>query len=447
MYKSKLPETDTKEMAKIDCLHQDELIRIEGRTPLHGSVRVRGSKNAALPILAACLMIPGRCMIRNCPIIADVGYMLRLLECAGCMVEQDGNVVTIDATNVREYRLPGKYVRKMRSSVILMGAMLSRMHEVGIEYPGGCVIGERPIDLHLKGLALLGADISVEGNYIYAGAKSLKGARVVFPFSSVGATQNIILASVLAKGETYIENAAREPEIDALCNFLKMAGADIEGIGTSVLRICGVEMLHPISFEIVPDRVVAGTYLFAAMASRGNVCLKEAPIEHLGSVIQLIKAMKSNIVIREEQREIELCCWEGIQNIPYVKTDIYPGFPTDLQSLLLVAAVTARGELVLEESIFNGRFKIVEELRRMGACIRENGNQVVISGGTELSGRNVIARELRGGAALVAAGIAAGGMTTVVGTCYINRGYEDIVRDFKMLGAHIDRMTENDGEK
>lgn len=447
MYKTKLPETDNKEMAEIDCQHQDELIKIEGRTPLHGSVSVQGSKNAALPILAACLMIPGRCTIRNCPFITDVSYMLRLLECAGCVVKQQGNVVTIDATNVKEYRLPGKYVRKMRSSVILMGAMLSRMQEVGIEYPGGCVIGERPIDLHLKGLTLLGADISVEGNYIYAGAKSLKGARVVFPFCSVGATQNIILASVLADGETCIENASREPEIEALCNFLKAAGADIEGIGTSVLKIRGVKMLHSVSFEIIPDRIVAGTYLFAAMASRGNICLKEAPIEHMGSVLQLIRAMGSDIYVREERREIELYCRKEMRNIPFVKTDIYPGFPTDLQSLLLVAAVTASGELVLEESIFTGRFKIVEELRRMGAFIRKDGNRVVLCGGTELTGRNVIARELRGGAALVAAGNAAEGMTTIVGTCYINRGYEDIVRDFKILGARIDRMTENEREK
>lgn len=434
-------------MVEIDCQHQNELIRIEGKNPLHGSVRVQGSKNAALPILAACLLIPGRCIIRNCPVITDVNYMLRLLECAGCLVEQDGNTVMIDATNIREYRLPGKYVRKMRSSIILMGAMLGRIHEVGIEYPGGCVIGERPIDLHLKGLSLLGADISVDGNYIYAGAKSLKGAKIVFPFSSVGATQNIILASVLAESETYIENAAREPEIDALCDFLKTAGADIEGIGTSVLRIRGVKSLHPVSFEIIPDRIVAGTYLFAAMAAKGSVCLKEAPIEHLESVLQVIRTMGSDICVREEQREIELCCEKGMRNIPFVKTEIYPGFPTDLQSLLLVAAVTAGGELVLEESIFDGRFKIVEELRRMGAIIRSNGNQVVIHGGIELSGRNVIARELRGGAALVAAGVAATGMTTVVGTCYINRGYEDIVRDFKMLGANIDRMTKNEREE
>ncbi|MBQ6786927.1 MAG: UDP-N-acetylglucosamine 1-carboxyvinyltransferase [Lachnospiraceae bacterium] len=440
MNKITLPETDTKEMAEIDCLHQDKLIRIEGRTPLHGSVRVQGSKNAVLPILAACLLIQGKCVIRNCPIITDVSYMLRLLECAGCEIEQKGNVVTIDALGLREYRLPGKYVRKMRSSVILIGAMLGRVQEVGIEYPGGCVIGERPIDLHLKGLLALGADIAIEGNYIHAEAKKLKGADIVFPFSSVGATQNVILASVLAEGETRIQNAAREPEIDTLCTFLRMAGADIEGIGTSRLVIRGVKTLHPIEYDVVSDRIVAGTYLLATAASRGSICLKEAPIEHMNCILQILRAMGCDIVVRQEQQEIELRCGKKIRNLPLVETDIYPGFPTDLQSLLLVTAITAEGELMLKESIFSGRFKIVEELRRMGAYIREDGSQVMISGGTELTGRNVIARELRGGAALVTAGIVAEGMTTIVGTCYINRGYEDIVRDFKMLGALIDWM-------
>lgn len=444
MYKTILLETDTKEMAEIDCLHQDELIRIEGRTPLYGSVRVQGSKNAVLPILAACLLIQGKCVIRNCPIITDVSYMLRLLDCAGCEVEQKGNIVTIDASVLQEYRLPGKYVRKMRSSVIMMGAMLGRMQEVGIEYPGGCVIGERPIDLHLKGLAAFGVDISIEGNYIHAGVKKLKGADIVFPFSSVGATQNVILASVLAEGETRIQNAAREPEVDTLCQFLRLAGADIEGIGTSRLVVRGVQTLHPIEYDVVSDRIVAGTYLFAAAASRGRICLKEAPIEHLDSVLQVLRAMGSDIIVRQEQHEIELQCGRKIRNLPVVETDIYPGFPTDLQSLLLVTAITAKGELILKESIFSGRFKIVEELQRMGAYIREDGSQVVISGGTELIGRNVIARELRGGAALVTAGIVAEGMTTVVGACYINRGYEDIVRDYKMLGAQIDWMRECD---
>ena len=435
-----LPGTDTKEKADTDCQTMDEIIKIEGKTPLHGSVRIQGSKNAALPILAACLLIPGKCVIRNCPMITDVSYMLRLLEYAGCVVEQNRNTVMVDASNLREFRLPGEYVRKMRSSVILMGALLGRIGEVGIDYPGGCVIGERPIDLHLKGLAALGADISIEGNYIYAGAKRLRGAKIEFPFSSVGATQNILLASVLAEGETCIQNAAREPEIDALCSFLKCAGANIEGIGTGWLVVRGVKALHPVDFEVVPDRIVAGTYLFASTATKGGICLKEAPVGHLDSVLQVLRSMGSEVIVRRELYEVEIHAGKKIRNIPFVQTDVYPGFPTDLQSLLLVAAVVADGNLLLKESIFSGRFKIVEELRRMGACIREEKNRVLICGNAELEGRNVIARELRGGAALVTAGIAATGMTTVMGTCYINRGYEDIVRDLGTLGARIHKI-------
>lgn len=440
MYQSRLPETDTKEIAAADCCQQNEGIRIEGNTPLHGSVRIQGSKNAALPILAACLLIPGKCIIRNCPRITDVSYMLRLLTYAGCKVSQTGNTVMIESTHLREYRLPGEYVKKMRSSVILMGAMLGRVREVGIDYPGGCVIGERPIDLHLKGLAALGAEIFIEGNYIHAGARKLKGSRIEFPFSSVGATQNILLASVLAEGDTCIVNAAREPEIDALVHFLRLAGARIEGIGTKQLVVHGVKALHPVEYDIVPDRIVAGTYLFAAMATKGNVCIQEAPIGHMDCVLQVLRSMGSELIVRGERCEVELYTGRRIRNLPYLETDIYPGFPTDLQSLLLVAALTAEGTLELKESIFSGRFKIVEELRRMGAYIEECKSCVRIGGNTRLEGRNVIARELRGGAALVTAGAMAEGMTTVIGTDYIDRGYEDIVRDFGMLGARIRRI-------
>lgn len=433
-----LPETDTKEVVKKSL--NNEIIRVEGRTPLHGCVRIQGSKNATLPILAACLLIPGKCIIRNCPIITDVDYMLRLLEYAGCSVEQCGNTIMVEAGNLREYQLPGEYVRKMRSSVILMGALLGRIGEVGIDYPGGCVIGERPIDLHLKGLVALGADITIEGDHIHAGAKKLKGARITFPFSSVGATQNILLASILAEGETCIENAAREPEIDVLCQFLKLAGADIKGIGTKQLVVRGVEALHPVEFEMVPDRIVAGTYLFAAMATKGNICIREAPIWHMASVIQLLKDMGSEIIVRQELYEVEIHTRE-LRNLSYVETEIYPGFPTDLQSFLLVAAMVANGRLELKESIFSGRFKIVEELRRMGACIEEYRDRVLISGNAKLEGKKVMARELRGGAALVTAGAAACGVTTVSGTEYIDRGYEDIVRDFRMLGARINRIN------
>ncbi len=419
---------------------EDAIIRIEGKKPLCGNVRVQGSKNAVLPILAACLLIPGKCVIHNCPIITDVKYMLCLLEYAGCVVEQNGNTVSIDAGHLREYRLPGEYVRKMRSSVILMGAILGRMQEVGIDYPGGCVIGERPIDLHLKGLALLGAEISIEGNYIHARTKKLQGTEIVFPFSSVGATQNVILAAVLAEGETCIQNAAKEPEIEALCGFLQHAGAVISGVGTNTLTIHGVKSLHAVEYTVIPDRIVAGTYLLAAAATRGNICLRDAPIEHLDAVLCVLRDMGNEIKIRRSYQEIELQAGKSLKNIAFLETDVYPRFPTDLQSLLLVAAVAAEGNLRLKERIFSGRFKIVEELKRMGACIREEKDQVWIQGNTPLEGRNVIARELRGGAALVTAGALASGITTIVGTCYINRGYENIVRDFQALGAKISNI-------
>lgn len=442
MTKITLPDTNGKDDKKAEELSKDAIIRIKGKCPLQGSVRIQGSKNAALPILAACLLIPGKCVIHNCPIITDVSYMLKLLECAGCVVEWQQNTVIVDACHIKEFRLPGSYVRKMRSSVILMGALLGRMQEAGIDYPGGCVIGERPIDLHLRGLEALGAEISIEGNYIHAKAGTLKGTTIIFPFSSVGATQNVLLAAVLAKGETTIYNAAKEPEIEALCHFLKQAGADIQGIGTDQLVVCGVETLHSVEFEMIPDRIVAGTYLFAAMAAGGEICLKDVPVEHLESVLQIIRDMGGELLIRREEAEVTLRVSENTKNLGFIQTEVYPGFPTDLQSLLLAAAVVTKGNLLLKEKIFSGRFKIVEELQRMGADIKEYQDSVLIHGDSSLEGRNVIARELRGGAALVVAGLAASGITTVMDTSYIYRGYEDIVRDLCALDAQIIRIKE-----
>lgn len=414
-------------------------IRIEGRYPLCGSVKIQGSKNASLPILAACILVEGRCIINNCPDITDVSCMLKLLESAGCSIERQGESIIVDAANVREYRLPGNYVSKMRSSFILMGALLGRMGEAGIDYPGGCVIGERPIDLHLMALEKLGAVISTEGNYISAKASELHGADIVFPFSSVGATQNAVLASVLAKGTTRIFYAAKEPEVVALCEFLNLAGADIIGIGTSQLIINGVDRLHGADYRIMPDRIVAGTYLFGAMAAGGDIVLNDAPVEQLSSVLAVIKGMGGHIKEDSINNTLSLHVTDDTHNVEFVETGIYPQFPTDLQSPLLAAACMAQGTLVLRENIFSGRFKIMEELLRMGADIEHGSkeNVVVIHGGKQLEGRNVIARELRGGAALVIAGIAAKGLTIVTDTCYIRRGYEDIVGDFNKLGVCI----------
>ena len=437
MTKITLPDSNAKDDTGAESLFKEAIIRIEGGHPLHGSVRIQGSKNATLPILAACLLISGKCVIHNCPMITDVTYMIKLLEYAGCIVERKGSTIIIDASHISEFRLPGSYVRKMRSSVIMMGALLGRIHEVGIDYPGGCVIGERPIDLHLRGLEMLGAEISVEGNYIYASAKKLQGTTISFPFSSVGATQNVLLAAVLAEGETCIQNAAKEPEIEALCDFLKLAGADIEGIGTEQIVVRGVKELHPVEYEMISDRIVAGTYLFAAMAAGGEIALKSVPISQLESVLHVIRDMGGELLVRKEELTVALRVGVNTKNLPFIETDVYPGFPTDLQSPLLVTAVVTKGSLLLKERIFSGRFKIVEELRRMGADIKENQDSVLIGGNAALEGRNVIARELRGGAALVIAGLAASGITTVMDISYIYRGYEDIVRDLRALDACI----------
>lgn len=333
----------------------------------------------------------------------------------------------------------------MRSSVVMMGAMLGRLGEVHVNYPGGCVIGERPIDLHLYGLEKLGAQIWTEGNHIRAYADELKGAVVEFPFSSVGATQNVILAAVTAKGTTVIKNAAGEPEVTELCRFLNQAGADIDFSKVFMpggkIVVHGVELsrLHGVDYHIISDRIVAGTYMFAALAAGGTVTLENVPIRQLGSVCDIITKMGAMITADADKGEITVAAAdrERIVNIPYIETDIYPAFPTDLQSPLLVAACMAKGTLEVREKIFSSRFRIVEELQRMGARIDVDGDRAVVTGGRELEGRNVIARELRGGAALVIAGLCASGITTVADSGYIRRGYQDIVGDLAGLGARI----------
>ena len=332
-------------------------IQIKGGNSLHGKVKIQGSKNAALPVLAATLLVRGSCVLGNCPQITDVFYMQKLLEHAGCQVERAGDKITVNADTVRECRLPREYVGKMRSSVILMGALLGRLGRVGIDYPGGCVIGERPIDLHLMALEKLGAQITTEGNYIYATAKKLVGNEIFFPISSVGATQNALLAAVTAQGTTILHHAACEPEVMTLCEFLSLAGARIEGTGTDTLVIYGVDELHATEYEIIPDRIVAGTYLFAAMAAGGQVILQNAPVAQLGAVLSVLTGMGASIITCTDQTTMVIHAPDRPVNLPYVETEVYPGFPTDLQSLLLVAACMAEGELVLRERIFSGRFK------------------------------------------------------------------------------------------
>lgn len=424
---------------------------MEGQRPLGGRIWIQGSKNAALPILAACMLIPGKCVLRGCPDITDIECMCSLLKSTGAAVADDfgmetgAGMVEVDTRSVREHRLPEKYVSAMRSSIIMMGAMLGRLGEVCVNYPGGCVIGERPIDLHLYGLEKLGAQIWIEGNHIHAYADELKGAVIEFPFSSVGATQNVILAAVTARGTTVIKNAAREPEVIELCKFLNAAGGRIDYSGTLLkagrIVIQGVELskLHGVVYDVISDRIVAGTYLFAALAAGGKVTLENIPIGQLDSICDTIRGMGAEMTIDTERNEMTINAddRDRIVNIPYIETNVYPDFPTDLQSPLLVAACMAKGKLAVREKIFSSRFRIVEELQRMGAEITVEGNTAIVTGGREMEGRTVIARELRGGAALVIAGLCASGITTVADSGYIRRGYQDIVGDFAQLGARI----------
>ena len=408
-------------------------IRIYGGTPLNGQTVIQGSKNAVLPILAATLLTDGICTIENCPDISDVHHMLRLMESLCCSIKKTGHTLVIDAGKVSGCDMPSDSVGVMRSSIMLLGALLARTGSVGMQYPGGCVIGARPIDLHLQGLRRMGVVIEEDKDGFVAETEGLVGAVHHMPFVSVGATENLLLAAVQAKGETVIENAAREPEIMALCDFLNKAGARIEGIGTSKLTIKGVSRLHPVSYRIPADRIVAGTYLAACLCVGGDIFLEEAPVEQMQSVIKTASDMGADITCL--QNGLRVCCKGKKKMPPAIWTDSYPGFPTDLQSAFLTAMTTASGQGIIEERIFENRFRIVSELRKMGAVIKCQQNGAVVDGTESLHGAVLYAKELRGGAALVLAGLAAEGVTEVYDSHYIERGYEDICKDLTELGA------------
>lgn len=411
-------------------------IHICGGYPLHGSVRIQGSKNAVLPVLAATLLVEGKVTLCNCPRIADVLCMVELLRSVGCHVEQEGGRITVDAGIVAGSSLPQQYVTQMRSSAVMMGAILGRKGRVSISYPGGCVIGKRPIDIHLQAFSRLGVLFEEAGNSLTAWAEKLWGNEITLAFPSVGATENSILAAVLAEGETVIHNAAREPEIGALCEFLVCAGAQIhrEEAGRRI-RIQGVRRLHSCRYCIPCDRIVAGTYLFGCMAAGGEISLTEADAGQLEAVLSVIRQMGG--VLDCGKREIRLRAPERPLPVPYLKTEVYPGYPTDLQSQLLAALALADGESVVEETIFENRFRAVAGLRQMGACMGIDVSCVRIRGVKELHGARVAAEELRGGAALCMAALAAKGDTYITGRHFIDRGYETLEQDIRSLGGRI----------
>ncbi len=415
-------------------------ISVYGGVHLRGRVKIQGSKNAALPILAATLLTKGENVIYNCPRISDVFAMQQLLKSLGCTVSMYCDRMTINTLNVCKNCLPTDAVKGMRSSLCMLGALLSRNGELCMEYPGGCVIGARPIDLHLQALAAMGARFEEQGEMIYAKVEAgFHGADINFPKVSVGATENVILAAVLAEGVTVIHGAAREPEVEALCNYLICCGAQIAGVGTDTIVVHGVKELKGTYFRVPEDRIVAGTYLFATIAAGGSVWLEGAPCGHMEATLQVAEAMGGICQTFEEGLFVQAC--GEVKQVGYIKTDIYPGFPTDLQSVALQAVVKAPGECMIEESIFENRFHVVEPLKEMGADIEvTDAKHLLVRGPVHLRGCFVEAKELRGGAALAAAGLAAEGITTISGYKYIMRGYENICRDLRELGARVNSV-------
>ena len=416
-------------------------IEVYESRPLKGEVTVQGSKNAALPVMTAAILIPGVTVLHNIPLITDILYMITILRSVGCVVEQNKDSLYIDACHVNTSAIPRNAAGKMRSSIIFLGAMLSRMRRAGIPYPGGCAIGKRPFDFHTDAMEKMGAVIKTEEKVLFAEAKRLYGAEISLPFPSVGATENIILAAALAEGKTHIRNAAKEPEIQELCSFLNAAGAKIMGAGESEILIEGVNSLKPVEYRIRPDRIVAGTYATAIAATRGTARILKAPSDEMGALLEVLRKMGCKTKV--EDAGILIDGSNAVKPYGYLKTGVYPSFPTDLQSPLLSMLCVQEGDSIIEETVFEGRFRVTGELRKLGACIRIEERKAYVSGRCRLHGNEVYAEELRGGAALVIAGLLASGKTTIRDSQYIDRGYVDICDDLKRLGA---KMTRNKDE-
>lgn len=416
----------------------DKLV-IEGGFPLSGTIRIHGAKNAALPIMAASLLAEGVHSLHNVPKLLDIETMLGILNRLGCGTRHEGGTVTIDTAPAHTAHVPEDLMSQMRSSIFLMGPLLARFGEVTIYQPGGCAIGERKIDLHLRGLQALGASIEERSGQIVCRAARLKGTEIHLDYPSVGATENIMMAAATAEGTTTISGAAREPEIQDLQQFLNAMGADIIGAGTDTITIRGVARLTPCTHEIIPDRIVAGTVMIAAAATRGNVTLTGTNAAHLTSLIHVLKRAGVQIAVCNDI--INISCMGRPRAVERVVTSPYPSFPTDLQSQVMVLLALADGFSVIKETVFEGRFKHVEEMNRMGAEISTDLNRAFIRGVQRLYGATVEATDLRAGAALVIAGLAAQGTTIVEQAHHIDRGYDRIEQLFQKLGGRISRKV------
>ena len=416
---------------------------IKGGRRLLGEVCTPGSKNAALPILAATVL-GKRCVVHNCPDISDIRCTIEILALLGCDVSYKGRTAVVDARGISRHTLPQEHMAKMRSSILFAGGLLSRFGRFVAHQPGGCELGQRPIDLHLSAFEKMGAAVQNEDEMIFAEAKKLKGTKIFLPIPSVGATQNIMLAATLAKGTTTINNAAKEPEIIDLQNFLAAAGAKISGAGSSCIVIEGVSELNDVEYTVMPDRIVAGTYLAAAAMTGGAIRLKN--VGRLFDIRPIVeKFIEAGAFVTPEDGAICLTAPQKLHNLGYLTTNPHPGFPTDMQPQIMAMAACARGHTTIEETLFESRDKHVPELVAMGAKISNHNSRFFhIQGVPQLHGATVRAADLRGGAALVLAGLAAHGKTIVKDAIYVERGYEAIHNDLQALGADIKYIERNE---
>jgi len=411
---------------------------INGGNQISGSVDISGAKNAVLPLMTAALLVDGKTTINSVPDLRDTRTMIRLLEIIGANVTFKNNSLSIDASDINNLEAPYDLVKTMRASFYVLGPLLARFGEVRVSLPGGCAWGPRPVDFHLKGLEKLGAKISLESGYILAKAEYLKGNKISFDFPSVGATGNILMASVLARGETQIENAAKEPEIVQLCEMLNQMGANIIGIGTDKITVNGVDKLHPVDIDVIPDRIEAGTYLIAG-ATMGDITLNNCNPKHLNDVINKLKLSGANITSTENS--------VSIQKIDTIKavdltTEVYPGFPTDLQAQWMVFMSIAKGKSIIIDTVYHDRFTHIAELNRLGADIQLTDNKAVVNGVNKLKGAQVMSTDIRASAALILGAIIAEGKTEISRVYHIDRGYDSIEKKFRNLGVDISRVNE-----
>ncbi|TCK97868.1 UDP-N-acetylglucosamine 1-carboxyvinyltransferase [Natranaerovirga hydrolytica] len=416
-----------------------EAFKIDGSRKLKGEIKVQGAKNAVLPILAASVLNQGITKINNCPKILDVESMLNILIETGCKVEWEEDSIIINSKDVDQSSIPEKFVREMRSSIILLGSILGIQKKIKISFPGGCSIGTRPIDLHLKSLRKMNVFIEEKNGFIECKTNKIIGNKIILDYPSVGATENIMLAAVLSEGETSIYNCAKEPEIVELQNFLNAMGAQVKGAGNDIIVIKGVNALHDVEYTIMPDRIVAGTYLIAAAITKGELYLKGTINDHFSPITA--KLLESGCHIKEYINSIYVKAPEQLKSIDHIRTLPYPGFPTDMQSQFMSLLTICEGTSIITETVFESRFKNVSELTKMGADIITEDRTAIIKGVKKLNGAQVSAKDLRGGAGLILAGLAAEGITYVKNISHVKRGYENIINDFHSIGAKIEEIN------